>query len=348
MLLPSLHKPTRKRQSFVWQVQRAERWGQMSQNASHSMSSAAAHVRIVMATCNGGPYLSGQLQSLLAQTHRNWSLHVGDDGSNDDTRLQVRAFAAANPDREIVLVAGPSSGSAANFLTQAAAAARPGEWLAFADQDDVWLPHKITRALEQVGMQDRPAAYSCRSIHTDLDLTPLHVSVAFDRPPHFANALVQNVLSGHAILLTPSAAALVARYAGASVAAGVPFHDWWIYQLITGAGGDVVLDTEPGLYYRQHHQNALGAHHGWRASVARLRLLGNRDYAGWVDRNLAALTQCQEVLTPQAATLLRGFMALRSLARSRDRVRALDDLGLYRQSPTGDRVLRILARLGRL
>ena len=43
------------------------------------------HITILMATYNGARFLSAQLDSLLAQSHQNWSLIVSDDGSRDAT-----------------------------------------------------------------------------------------------------------------------------------------------------------------------------------------------------------------------------------------------------------------------
>jgi glycosyl transferase family 2 len=308
------------------------------------------HVRIVMATRNGAPFLAPQLASIAAQDHDNWSLFVGDDGSTDSTRDIIAAFGADHPERDITLVAGPCRGSAANFLTQAAAAVRPGDWLAFADQDDVWLPHKIARALEQSRLaHDRElVAYSSRAWRTDAALTKRRVSPRHTRPPGFGNALVQNVLSGYATLLSPAAAALVGQSARHAVAADVPFHDWWVYQLITGAAGRVVLDDEPGLLYRQHDANTLGQHRGARARLARLNMLRNRDYAGWIDRNLDALGRCEALLSAEARALVHGFEQMRTYPAARTRVHALTRLGLYRQSAAGDRVLRLLARTRRL
>lgn len=319
-------------------------------NAVPGPSAPPPHIRIVMATRNGAAFLPQQLESIVGQEHGAWSLFVGDDGSQDATCDIIRAFGDAHPQRDVQLVAGPGRGSAANFLTQAAAAVRPGDWLAFADQDDVWMPHKLARALDQIGpvAAGEVVAYSSRAHLADADLTPQGISPLHPRPPGFGNALVQNVISGYATVLSPAAADLVVRSVPHALAAGVPFHDWWIYQVITGAGGRVVLDAEPGLYYRQHGGNILGHHGGTRARLVRMKLLLNRAYAGWIGSNLEALLRCEALLTPQAHALVRGLVQMRAAPRARDRLAALEALEVYRQSAGGDRVLRVLARLGRL
>ncbi len=75
---------------------------------------------------------------------------------------------------------------------------------------------------------------------TDTDLSPLRRSSAGSVRPEFANALVQNLFGGHTAVLNRSALNLV-RQAG--VPAGIVYHDWWLYQLVSGAGGRLVLDA---------------------------------------------------------------------------------------------------------
>lgn len=321
---------------------------------AQSGATAPDHVCIVMATYNGAAHLEAQLQSLTAQTHACWSLHVGDDGSTDTTCAQLAAFAAAQGGRDITVAPGPQQGSAANFLTRATAAldSRPGAWLAFCDQDDVWLPHKLARALEAVGQvaapPGTPVAYASRTQLVAADLTPQGLSAQPARPAGFRNALVQNILGGNTIVLNPAAAHLLAQSVPAALAADVPFHDWWTYLIVTGAGAQVVLDPEPGLLYRQHGDNMLGHHGRLKGRLARAWMLWNRVYAGWIDRNLAALTGARTLLTQTAQQDTAAFAHLRHARRGTARARGLATLGLYRQSAMGDRALRLLARSGRL
>ncbi len=308
-----------------------------------------------MATRNGARHLPAQLASIAAQTHDDWSLVVSDDGSHDDSRALVRAFAARHPGRDIRLVQGPGQGAAANFLNLlerfAGGEQAPAVHVALADQDDVWMPHRLTRALKQLsgtGTGTAPAAgavYASRTILTDPDLRPRGPSPRMRRGPSFANALVQNILAGNTIVLDPAAAGLLARTAPAARAAGVPYHDWWIYQIASGAGARVILDDRPGLYYRQHEANTMGAHRGLPAVLARARMVLGGDYRGWIDANLRALDAVTPELAPPARALLAAFADWRRAGAGRASLRAL---GIHRQSPAGDMLLAVLSRLGRI
>ncbi len=322
------------------------------------------HVHILMCTWNGAGFLAQQLQSFLDQRHPNWSLWVRDDGSTDATLDILAAFQAAHPGRDVTVIAtdtvpGTTRGSAANFLSLLAHPVLPDGYAAFADQDDVWLPHKIERGLaeldrlrktdsDKAGMV-QPAVYASRTFETDADLRHPRKSTLHRRPPGFGNALVQNVLGGNTILLDPAAVRLMRDTCGAALTgAAVPFHDWWVYLMLTGAGGLVINDPEPGLLYRQHGGNVIGANQGMRGGMARLSMVGNGRYAGWLDRNLAALDAVSACLTPAHRQMVADFNGLRQMRGAARRVAALRRLGLYRQTGAGDLMLRGLALTRRL
>ncbi|ROU02990.1 glycosyltransferase [Histidinibacterium lentulum] len=300
-------------------------------------------MQILMATRNGGEWLAGQLGSFAAQSYGNWSLLAGDDASTDGTRECLDRFAAAHPGR-VAWREGPGRGSAANFLTLAQRSS-PGSWVAFSDQDDVWNPDRLERALAASApvRPEEPVVYASATLLTDAALRPLGPSsLPPPRGVSFGNALVQNVLAGNTLVLSPGAGALLRQAAPAALAADVPFHDWWIYQLMTGAGVRIVYDPEPGLMYRQHGGNVLGAHRGIAAGLSRAGQILRRDYAGWIDRNTAALAAVESVLTDDARRLLGGFAA------ARRKPEALRALGICRQTRAGDRALTAMARTGRL
>ena len=123
-------------------------------------------------------------------------------------------------------------------------------------------------------------------------------------------------------------------------------HDWWAYQLVSGAGGTVIYDPEPSVAYRQHGENLIGGNRGLRGRAARLRMLAAGRLAEYTDTNLAALERAAPLLTAEA----RAKVAL--LRRSRrlpvlQRLAALRRLGLYRQT-RGDTAMLWLASVTRL
>jgi hypothetical protein len=98
-------------------------------------------VSVAMATYNGERYLPEMLESIAAQTRPPDELVVRDDASEDGTVGLLHAFARRMPFRVEVIAGGPRLGYAQNFM--AASRACLGNVVFFADQDDVWRPHKI-------------------------------------------------------------------------------------------------------------------------------------------------------------------------------------------------------------
>jgi glycosyltransferase involved in cell wall biosynthesis len=304
-------------------------------------------VAILLALYNGAGRLADQLQSYLDQTHDDWSLLVSDDGSSDSSNALVSQFAVQNPERQVQLLKGPRKGFAANFLSLLCAAGPHAPFAALSDQDDVWLPGKLERAVRTLAAlpQGTPAIYCSRSLICDAELRERRISRPVPRPPGFANALVQNVAAGNTMLLNRAALDLV-QAASKEVRALVS-HDWWIYQLITGAGGQVVHDDEPSLLYRQHSANLIGANDSTLASLWRMKLVFEGRFRKWNDLNIAALRASAHRLTPENRELLERF----SRARRRPVLRRLGDLrrcGVYRQSLRGNVAMWIAAIYGLL
>ena len=302
-----------------------------------------AHVVILMASYNGADHLDEQLGSFLAQDHADWSLIVSDDGSGDGTLDILAAFARAHPDRRVTILSGPRKGDAgANFMSllrRTIDTAPAGSFIAFSDQDDVWLPQRLSRGVAALaGLSDRRAAWCSRTIITGADITEAdmaprlsapRLSAPRPRPLGFRNALVQNVMAGNTILLNPAAAALACRLA--AQVDRVVVHDWWLYLILTGSGATVIHDDRPCLYYRQHAENEIGANDSHLARLLRLKMLVSGRFRAWNQINLAALRQARPDLTAENTALIDLFDKARR-GPLHKRLIALRQARLYRQT----------------
>jgi len=297
-----------------------------------------------MAVYQGAAHLPEQLNSFDAQTHENWRLWASVDVPSEaaDTSAEVLKEHSASAH----ILNGPGQGAAANFLSLMQTAPA-GEIWAFSDQDDVWLPHKITRALEHLNdvPDSTPALYCSKLWITNDALGGRRLSPPRPHAPGFGNALVQNIASGNTIVLNGAASTLIAQ--AAPEAKDPVVHDWWMYQIVTGAGGVVIHDDEPGLLYRQHSGNIIGSNDDWSARYKRLRLVLGGTWAEWTDRNIAALHASGERLTPENRSRLAKFETARQ-AGFLQRIRDLRSLGLYRQSKGSAAMMWLAAVLGKL
>jgi glycosyltransferase involved in cell wall biosynthesis len=312
------------------------------------MRDLSGHIRILMGTFQGAVYLQDQLDSFVAQSHADWSLWVSDDGSSDATRALLTRFARTHPDREIRVFNGPGRGAAANYLSLLAHPALPrdGACLALSDQDDVWMPDRLEAALGRLRTcpATGPVLYAANTVLTDARLQPIRQIRTRGSQTGFHNALVQNVVAGNTIVLNPVAATLARA---ARPATPVPFHDWWLYLLITGAGGKVAYDKAQRLFYRQHGCNTLGAHRGPGPALHRMARVMDGTYRAWVGANLTALRQLEDHLTPENRARVASLAGTFD-QRGRRRLRSLRQAGVQRDSPLGQRALSVMALTGRI
>lgn len=99
-------------------------------------------VSAVIIFLNAGRFLGESIESVLSQTYSDIELLLVDDGSDDGSVAIARRYAEAFPDRVRLLQhpGGVNRGMSASRNLGAMSAR--GQWIAFLDSDDVWLPEK--------------------------------------------------------------------------------------------------------------------------------------------------------------------------------------------------------------
>jgi glycosyltransferase involved in cell wall biosynthesis len=202
----------------------------------------------------------------------NVEVFARDDGSSDGTLAVLARYAGHWPSLAAPIT-GPNLGPAMSFLTLLSAAPDDFDYYAFCDQDDVWLPGKLARAALALGALDRPALYCSAVMCVDQALRPLGER-RIGGDASFEQLLFQNVAYGATVVINAAArAGIVARLPDGDVI----MHDWWC-ALWAAAFGVIIRDDEPGLLYRQHAANAVGASPDRSKELAaQLRLLA-RDH----------------------------------------------------------------------
>ena len=312
---------------------------------SPSRATASVRVAILLGTVNGEQFIEQQLQSFAAQTHRNWVLYVSDDGSQDRTLAIVREFAQQVGSDRVQIRQGPRQGFAANFLAMACDPSIDADYFAFSDQDDVWLPKKIERALAHLRelSANRSGLYGGRTRYVDVHNRDLGLSPQYRRAPDFRNAMVQSIMGGNTMVLNRQARSIVMAAGPLQVVA----HDWWFYQLISGCGGFVFYDPEPMVLYRQHSDNVIGSNTGIKALWYRSTEMIRGRFARWNSLNMVAMSQVAPLL------LQENRAALAAMAQGRgagvtQRIKALRTAGAFRQTGLGNAGLWFAALMNRL
>ena len=216
-------------------------------------------ISVALATYNGEKYLSEMLDSIEAQDYPHIELMIADDASTDSTPrlLQERAWRRSCKR----LQTSDRLGVIGNF--DRAIAACMGDYVAFADQDDIWREDKLSRmlarmqTLEQQRGRDTPLL-----IFSDLALIDEHRALLADsffthakKSPHcakFEDFLVSNHVPGCAMLVNR---ALIQR--AMPVPPTFHMHDWWFIMVAAAFGAIDYIDA-PLIQYRQHTSNTVG------------------------------------------------------------------------------------------
>lgn len=311
-----------------------------------ALDGGSALVAILMGTWQGEQYLAPQLDSFLAQQHDSWQLWASDDGSTDSTLTILQDYQSGPMAGRLHVLQGPHQGLAANFLSLACHPDIQADYYAYSDQDDIWEPDKLARALAWLATipAEIPALYCSRTRLVDSNNHEIGASSLFSRPPCFGNALVQNIGGGNTMVFNQAARRLLVQ-AGPDV--GVLAHDWWTYILVTGCGGRVYYDDYLALRYRQHDSNLMGSNASWAARRQRISLLWQGAFRRWNTDNITALHRMRSHLLPSARHLLDAFDRGRNralLPRCCWFVRS----GLHRQTMLGNLGLWVAALFGKL
>jgi glycosyltransferase involved in cell wall biosynthesis len=318
----------------------------INKNPNLEGSSSAPLVAILLCTYNGARFLAEQLDSLEAQTHQNWVVFASDDGSTDQTLEILQQYQAKWPAGKLTILSGPQKGFCQNFLSLACDANIEANYYAFCDQDDVWLPNKLSVALDNIASnqeEGEPYLYCGRTKYVDENLNPRGMSPLFVFPPSFRNALVQSIAGGNTMVFNQAAKLLLEKVGPVDV----PSHDWWLYILVTGSGGNVLYDKMGYIHYRQHDESLVGGNNTFYAKTKRLIMVFQGRFQNWNKKNIAALVRKSDLLSESNYEVLSWFNKIGS-ARLIDRLRILGVCGLYRQTRLGTISLYIATVLNKL
>jgi glycosyltransferase involved in cell wall biosynthesis len=163
------------------------------------MTALPRRVSVVVPTCNRPGFLREALASIRAHEGPEYTFEilVGDNGSMPETRSAAEEFGAV-----YIKVDRAGAGAARNAGLKAAT----GEYLAFLDDDDVWLPTHLTRHFEIMDADPTIEAVVGQVVSTDLELKQIDPAWPADLPED-GDELVKTMLSGY----YPQIGATVAR-----------------------------------------------------------------------------------------------------------------------------------------
>ena len=230
-----------------------------------------------MAAYNGIQWIEEQIASIQSQTGVEVHIFISDDSSTDGTREWAENYAAQHHNVTLLLPNEPCGGAARNFFhllrnTDLGAF----DFIAFADQDDRWHDDKLERAVNILTISTS-MAYSSNVTAFWADgrqrlLDKAQRQVKWDHYFEAAGPGCTYVMKrAFALYLQDQVRVSWGRLQA------VTLHDWYVYALARSNGYGWYIDPYPGLDYRQHLSNQVGANVGASALLTRYRTIWN----GW-------------------------------------------------------------------
>jgi rhamnosyltransferase len=245
-----------------------------------------ARILVLMAARNGANWIGEQIDSILSQQDVDVVVVVSDDCSTDDTRKEVERFESTG--RITLHGTGSPTGSAArNFLSLIEVQSADGfDYVAFADQDDVWHPEKLKRACQCL-RSAAFAGYSSAVTATwdDGRRRTLRQSAAITD----SDFLFEGAGQGCTFVLDGAFYTRVREFliAHRDLAREAHYHDWTIYALARVWGQRWFFDSKPTLRYRQHDGNDTGARTSLAGVKKRVALIA----ASWYAAQITTITR---------------------------------------------------------
>ncbi|MGP8298161.1 glycosyltransferase family 2 protein [Streptomyces inhibens] len=253
-------------------------------------------VSVVMPVHNSAATLGPSVRSVLAQTHTDLELLITDDASSDDSMDLLREL--ARQDERALPEAAARQGGAAQARNLAIARAR-GDYIAFLDSDDMWLPTKLEKQLAFAATAGTPLTFTSY-FKMDAD----HDGEAVDFVPNGRVVRAPARVDYRAMLVHDHIGALTAMYdrnvLGTRLMPDMPKRqDYALWLSIMRDGVDARAVREPLAVYRAQRAGSLSS-----------------NKLGLVPFNWALYREHEHLSVPRSARALAGA-AWHSLRKSR-------------------------------
>ncbi|MEV6673252.1 glycosyltransferase family 2 protein [Streptomyces sp. NPDC051162] len=213
-------------------------------------------VSVVMPVYNSAVTLGASVRSVLTQTHADLELLVTDDKSSDDSMDLLMEF--ARQDERVLPESAPEQGGAGRARNLAIERAR-GDYIAFLDSDDMWLPDKVERQIDFAAKVASPLTFtSYYKVDADYD------GESTDFVPNGRVVRAREHVNYRAMLVQDHIGALTAMYDRTILGTRLmpdmrKRQDYALWLSIMRDGIDARGLTEPLALYRAHRAGSLSS-----------------------------------------------------------------------------------------
>lgn len=255
-------------------------------------------IAVLMATYNGLPWIEEQVKTILGQIGVKVFLFISDDVSTDGTLVWLEMLSSHNNDVTLLPSGERLRGAAPNFFRLVVDVdLSEYDFIAFSDQDDIWLPDKLQHQVALIknlgveGVSSNVTAFWPDGSEKLIDKAQRQTEFDY---------LFESAGPGCTFLMTPQMVHKVREQllAKNSSAEEVSLHDWLIYAICRAHGLKWAIDPQPSVQYRQHSNNVVGANVGLKAKWTRLKKLRK----GWYRSQVIKIAQVCNRIAPNDKT----------------------------------------------
>ena len=246
---------------------------------------------VLLAAYNGIQWIAEQVDSILQQKAVAVTLLISVDESSDGTEAWVSALAESDARVKYLAHGEKFGGAARNFFRLISQAAVDDfDYFAFADQDDIWLPQKLSSAARLItssnseGYSGNVTAFWPDGRETLI--VKSQPQVQFDHLFEAAGPGCTYVFSRRLFLDMQSH--IVRRFASIQ---NVTLHDWFCYAFSRTHGYKWVIDDRSFMRYRQHENNQVGVNSGLSAFQKRI----SQVFDGWWLNQAALISRLNDL-----------------------------------------------------
>jgi rhamnosyltransferase len=227
-------------------------------------------VAVLLAAYNGEKWITEQILTILSQKNVNLHIHVSIDLSTDNTYAIVAALAQKYPEI-IILPYGQRFGGAAPNFYHLLLTVPVGkyEYIAFSDQDDIWLENKLERAI--FVLRDKNVSGYSSNVTAFWENGKKKL-IKKDYPQSKHDYMFESPGPGCTFVLKRELVLSIREYFKLYPCIGyLDWHDWVVYAYARANNYKWVIDAFSSIMYRQHSNNQLGVNAGIKAFINRMR-----------------------------------------------------------------------------
>ncbi len=244
-------------------------------------------ISILLAIYNGEKYLREQLDSILNQDFKDFTLYISDDGSSDSSLKIIADYSKKDERIKILPKHKPNKSACKHFLYMLENV--ESDLFLFSDQDDVWTKDHVSTLVNRYSILSEDIKNKPVLIHGDLEVVEENLNRISDSYINYMNLpknpknkhfyFVQNNVTGCVMLINNELKKFVFlnKQDLIKYSSSIIMHDSFFATIACEFGKKIYIDKAIELY-RQHGKNVVGAYNTKSSKYIIRRFLDNKKY----------------------------------------------------------------------